>query len=70
MSNQLASPLSRLARPAAILAGALLAVPELALVALDRSDRVAAPMTLTFQLGMAFYVSGFFVLMIALVRAL
>ena len=66
MSDLVVSPLTRLAGPAAILAGALFTVTQLTLLTLDRNDRVAASMTLTFKISMAGYVTGFFVLMIAL----
>jgi hypothetical protein len=66
-SNHVVSPLSRLAGPAAILAGALFIVSQLALLTLDRTDRVAASTTMTFKISMAGYVTGFVVLVIALV---
>ncbi len=59
MSNEAISPLARLAGPAAILAGALITVTQLALLTLDRNDRVAASMTMTFKLSSAGYVTGF-----------
>jgi hypothetical protein len=66
MCNEANSQLTRLAGPAAVLAGALFTVTQLALLTLDPGDRVAASMTMIFQISMAGYVTGFFVLMIAL----
>jgi hypothetical protein len=65
--NQLVSPLSRLAGPAAIVAGALLTVSQLVMLALDRTDRVALLNSIIYKVTMTGYVIGFFALMVALV---
>ena len=66
--NQLVpSPLSRLAGPAAVVAGALLTVSQLVMLTLDRTDRVATLNSTIYKVTMAGYVIGFFALMVALV---
>ena len=67
MSNQVVSPLSRLAGPAAVVAGTLLTVSQLVMLTLDRTDRVAMLNSTIYKVSMAGYVIGFFALMVALV---
>ena len=67
MSNQLVSPLSRLAGPAAVVAGALLTVSQLVMLTLNSTDRVALLNSTIYKVSMAGYVIGFFALMVALV---
>ena len=68
MSNkELVSPLSRLAGPAAVVAGALLTVSQLVMLTLISTDRVALRNSTTYKVTMTGYVIGFFALMVALV---
>jgi hypothetical protein len=67
MSNQPVSPLSRLAGPAAVVAGALLTVSQLVMLTLVSTDRVALLNSTIYKLTMTSYVIGFFALMVALV---
>jgi len=67
MSNDAVSPLSRLAGPAAIVAGVLLTLSQLAMLTLDRAEIVATLNSVTYKITMTCYVIGFFALMVALV---
>jgi hypothetical protein len=67
MSNQLVSPLSRLAGPAAVVAGTLLTVSQLVMLTLNSTDRVALLNSIIYKVTMTGYVIGFFALMVALV---
>jgi hypothetical protein len=67
MSNDAYSPLARLAGPAAIVAGVLLTVSQLAMLTLNRTDRVALLNSTIYKVSMTGYVVGFFALMVALV---
>ena len=66
-TREVVSPLSRLAGPAAIVAGTLLTVSQLVMLTLDRTDRVAMLNSTIYKVSMAGYVIGFFALMVALV---
>jgi hypothetical protein len=67
MSDNVVSPLTRLAGPAAIVAGALLTVSQLVIWTLNRADLVATVNSITYKITMTAYVIGFFALMVALV---
>jgi hypothetical protein len=67
MSDNVVSPLTRLAGPAAIVAGALLTVSQLVMLTLNRADLVATVNSITYKITMTGYVIGFFALMVALV---
>jgi hypothetical protein len=63
MSDNVVSPLTRLAGPAAIVAGALLTVSQLVMWTLNRADLVATVTSITYKITMTAYVIGFFALM-------
>jgi hypothetical protein len=67
MSDDVVSPLARLAGPAAIVAGALLTMSQVVMWTLHRADLVATVNTVTYKITMTAYFIGFFALMVALV---
>ena len=65
----LGSPLSRLAGPLALAAGALIIVAQLLWLPFDPDDHVATATDPVFQTGNVIYLVGFCVLMLALIAA-
>ena len=65
----LSSPLTRLAGPTSLVAGALMIVAQLMMLPFDPNDHVATSTDPLFQAGGVVYLAGFVALMVALVGA-